>query len=78
MPRRDLSKPLAESRFGENTPKKKSNPVAYATGTSQTRARQNLNKKLRAAGYASGANDPRAPKYKLYHDKEKGVYNYRK
>ena len=78
MPRRDLSKPLAVSSFGENKPKKKSTPAPYATGANQTRARQNLNKKLRAEGYTSGANDPRAPKYQLSKNTKTGAYNYRK
>jgi len=71
MPR-DLSKPLAASKFD------KTDPAPYATGKDRAIARRNLNAKLRDAGYTSGANDPRAPKYTLSQDTKTGAYNYRK
>lgn len=69
---RDLRNPLSASKFD------KTDPPPYATGKSRAIARKKLNNKLRAAGYTSGANDPRAPKYTLSQDTKTGAYNYRK
>ena len=71
MAKRNLSQPLAPSTFDKTDP-------PYATGKDRAIASRNLNAKLRAAGYTSGANDPRAPKYTLSQDTKTGAYNYRK
>lgn len=71
MSKRNLSKPLAPSTFEKTDP-------PYVTGKDRAIARRNLNTKLRAAGYTSGANDPRAPKYTLSQNPKTGAYNYRR
>jgi|TARA_R110000823_G_scaffold247490_1_gene371247 hypothetical protein len=70
MAKRDLSKPLAASKFGKTDP-------PYVTGKDRAIARKKLNTKLRAAGYTNGTSDPRAPQYKLSQDTKTGAYNYR-
>ena len=55
----------------------KTPPAAYVSSTDRATALKELNDKLRSEGFASGASDPRAPKFNLYQDKS-GMYKYRK